>query len=59
MARVARKHGITANQVFQWRRLHQEGLFGGQAEIGLKLLPVRVGEEADPAKIEQVEARRS
>lgn len=29
VARVARAHGVNANQVFSWRRLYQRGLLGG------------------------------
>jgi transposase len=44
VARVARAHGVNANQVFFWRKLYQQGLLGPtrpQAE----LLPVQI---ADP-----------
>jgi transposase len=48
VARVARKHGINANQVFMWRRLYRSGLLGSEASSELKLLPVTVlGSEAD------------
>jgi transposase len=29
VARVARAHGVNANQVFSWRRLYQRGRLGG------------------------------
>ena len=29
VARVARAHGINANQVFSWRRLYRRGRLGG------------------------------
>lgn len=38
VARIAREHGINANQVFNWRKLYREGLLGEDA----KLLPVSV-----------------
>jgi transposase len=41
---VARKHGINANQVFQWRRLYRSGHLGGPPSSGLKLLAVTVRE---------------
>jgi len=42
VARVARAHGVNANQVFHWRRQYRQGLLGeGHAEA-LKLLPVHV-----------------
>ncbi|MFI5117041.1 MAG: IS66-like element accessory protein TnpA [Terriglobales bacterium] len=39
MARVARAHGVNANQVFQWRRLYRAGRPGGNPGA-IKLLPV-------------------
>jgi transposase len=42
VARVARAHGVNANQVFHWRRQYRQGLLGeGNAETA-KLLPVHV-----------------
>jgi transposase len=49
VARVARTHGINANQVFGWRRLYLAGRLG-QAKPGIKLLPVRVS-ESKPAAV--------
>jgi transposase len=43
VARVARAHGINANQVFGWRRLYRAGRLG-DPKPGMKLLPVRVSE---------------
>ncbi len=43
VARVARAHGINANQVFGWRRLYLAGRLG-EGEPAMKLLPVRVSE---------------
>lgn len=42
VARVARAHGVNANQLFGWRRLYQQGRL--QAKVGETpgLLPVRV-----------------
>jgi transposase len=31
VARIAREHGVNANQVFSWRRLYQQGRLGVQA----------------------------
>jgi transposase len=56
VARVARKYGVNANQVFYWRRLYQEGQLGGDPQGGLQLLPVRVTEDAEPEKTEPAEA---
>jgi transposase len=49
VARVARSHGINANQVFAWRRLHLEGKLVDHGEPAAKsstqrLLPVTVSE---------------
>jgi transposase len=49
VAVVARRHGVNANQVFHWRKLYQAGLLGtsrSEAEIGVRLLPVTVSDEA-------------
>jgi transposase len=43
VARVARKYGVNANQVFQWRRLYHAGRLG-EPSAEVKLLPVRVAE---------------
>jgi len=49
VARVARAHGVNANQVFGWRRLYRAGRLGEQRP-GVKLLPVRVTER-NPAPV--------
>jgi transposase len=56
VARVARKYGINANQVFQWRRLQQDGLLIPPSENSVKLLPVSVIEERAPSKMEAMMA---
>ncbi len=43
VARVARAHGINANQVFGWRRLYLAEKLGDR-KSAMKLLPVRVSE---------------
>jgi transposase len=43
VARVARAHGINANQVFGWRRLYLAGRLG-ERKPAMKLLPVGVSE---------------
>jgi transposase len=41
VARIAREHGVNANQVFSWRRLHQQGRLGVPALLRADgLLPV-------------------
>ena len=49
VARVARKHGVNANQVFGWKRLYESGRLGVPTS-GMRLLPVRVVEEPAPVK---------
>lgn len=46
VARVARAHGINANQVFGWRRLYQRGRLGGAvpAVPSTELLPVTISD---------------
>src|SRR5512133_2304213 len=46
VARVARAHGINANQVFTWRRLYQRGQLGvtPPAARPTELLPVKISE---------------
>src|ERR1700741_334595 len=43
VARIARVHGVNANQVFGWRRLYLSGRLGEQ-KATMRLLPVRVSE---------------
>ena len=45
VARVARAHGVNANQVFYWRTLYRRGRLGGEA-VGAALLPVTISEPA-------------
>lgn len=57
VARVARAHGINANQVFGWRRLYLAGRLG-EPKPGIKLLPVRVSEsKSAPVVVEAAESR--
>jgi Transposase len=61
VARVARAHGINANQVFGWRRLYLAGRLGEQKR-GIKLLPVRVSESQSarfPILLGQVQPNRN
>jgi transposase len=46
VARIARAHGVNANQVFGWRRLYLRRL--GEQRATMKLLPVRVSESLPP-----------
>lgn len=45
VARVARAHGVNANQVFYWRTLYRRGRLGGAA-TGAALLPVTISDTA-------------
>ena len=47
VARIARAHGVNANQVFGWRRLYLSGRLG-ELKTTMKLLPVRVSESLPP-----------
>lgn len=42
VARLAREHGVNANQVFTWRRLYREGRLGPAQSSEIRLLPVDV-----------------
>ncbi len=59
VARVALKHGVNANQVFQWRRLYRDGKLGASPEGAMKLLPVSVADEEELAKPEPAEVASS
>lgn len=61
MARVARAHGVNANQVFQWRRLYRAGRLGGTpvaAASAARLLPVSV-EASSPSTLPVIGAEPS
>ena len=47
VARVARAHGVNANQVFYWRKQFQQGLLG-PAPSPATLLPVQIADLAAP-----------
>ena len=47
VARVARAHGVNANQVFYWRKQYQQGLLG-PALSPATLLPVQISDLAAP-----------
>ena len=46
VARVARAHGVNANQVFGWRQLYRQGRLERKESDALSLLPVRVTDAA-------------
>ena len=51
VAVVARRHGVNANQVFQWRKLYQSGLLERSSQQrqhnAARLLPVTVVDEVE------------
>jgi transposase len=48
VARVARAHGVNANQVFAWRRQYQQGLLKAAKRLSPGLLAVRIAEPGAP-----------
>jgi transposase len=54
VAIIARRHGVNANQVFQWRKLYREGRLD-VTPAASQLVPVRIAEvvsdERPPAKL--------
>jgi len=50
-ARVAREHGVNANQVFKWRRLSQRGLLAGKVST-VALVPVTVSDAQPGAQLD-------
>jgi transposase len=44
VARVARAHGVNANQVFAWRRLYRKGLLGAKGAGSMRFLPVAISD---------------
>ena len=44
IARVAREHGVNANQVFQWRYEYRKQTSGARSEAKAKLLPVTLAQ---------------
>jgi transposase len=45
IARVAREHGVNANQVFQWRHEYRKGCMGVDHQAQARLMPVTVTAE--------------
>jgi transposase len=44
VARVARAHGVNANQVFAWRKLYERGLLEAESTA---LMPVRITDSVE------------
>ena len=57
VARVARTHGVNANQVFYWRKQYQQGLLG-PAPPSAALLPVQITDlvSSEPASAPAVKS---
>jgi transposase len=49
VARVAREHGVNANQVFQWRHEYRKGTLGIGQQAQTRLVPVTVS--AEPSSV--------
>ena len=54
IARVARKHGVNSNQVFQWRYEYRKETLGGRSKPAAKLLPVVMVEPEAPSSVAAV-----
>jgi transposase len=54
IARVAREHGVNANQVFQWRHEYRKGAMWAGKQAGTKLLPVTVAAEPSSVTLPEV-----
>lgn len=59
VARVARAHGVNANQVFAWRRQYRQALLGSEKKEVPGLLAVRVAEAGMHANDVPVSRTRS
>jgi transposase-like protein len=51
IARVAREHGVNANQVFQWRYEYRKGTLGVRQQAQTRLVPVTVTAEPNSARL--------
>ena len=56
IARVAREHGVNANQVFQWRYERRKGVGWAASHSRTELLPVTVTREPDSVMAPEVSA---
>ena len=54
IARVAREHGVNANQVFQWRHEYRKGALWVGKEARAELLPVTLAAEASSALVREI-----
>jgi transposase len=51
IARVAREHGVNANQVFQWRYEYRKQTSGVRTESKAELLPVTLAAGASRSRL--------
>jgi transposase len=51
IARVAREHGVNANQVFQWRHEYRKGTLGVDHQAQTRLVPVTVASEPNSVRL--------
>jgi transposase len=54
IARVAREHGVNANQVFQWRYEYRKQVSGTRDEPKAELLPVTLATETRTTSMAEV-----
>jgi transposase len=59
VAAVARRHGVNANLLFGWRRLHKQGLLERAREPAVPLLPVHVTSSTVVAERRRTDVTRS
>lgn len=59
VARVARAHGVNANQAFAWRQLYRQGRLERKESDAPSLLPVRVTDAAVVVRSAGASTRRS
>jgi transposase len=55
IARVAREHGVNANQVFQWRHEYRKGALWVSKKARAELLPVTLAAEDRAAMVPEVQ----
>lgn len=58
VARVARAHGVNANQVFGWRQLYRQGRLERKESNAPSLLPVRVTDTTVAVRAASAPTRR-
>ena len=54
IARVAREHGVNANQVFQWRYDYRKGTLGFDQQAQTRLVPVTVTAEPNSVTLPEI-----